>query len=234
MRSSTFPIDTSYTPVPDTVLGSILESIEDVAELKCILRALWHINRKKGPLRYVTLTDLATDSVLQHGLGEEAIQQAMLQATQRGVFARSVAVVDGKRTTLYVLNTQADRRALELAISKGLDIAEGTLEEPPAPETPSQRLNIYVLYEENVGMITPLVAEELKDAEREYPGDWIEEAFKIAASQNARNWRYIETILKRWTTEGRQNGESGGHTKAADRERYLKDYLQRRDQLPRG
>ena len=100
MTSSAFPTDTSYTPVPDPLLGSILESIEDLLELKCILRALWYIHRKKGSLRFVTLPELATDSVLGHGLQEADIQKAMAQATQRGVFARSVALHDGTRTTL--------------------------------------------------------------------------------------------------------------------------------------
>ena len=29
-----------------------------------------------------------------------------------------------------------------------------------------------------IGMVTPLVAEELKDAEKTYPPGWIEEAFR--------------------------------------------------------
>ena len=233
MTSSAFPIDTSYTPVPDPLLGSILESIEDLLELKCILRALWYIHRKKGSLRFVTLPELATDSVLGHGLQEADIQKAMAQATQRGVFARSVALHDGTRTTLYVLNTQSARRALQMAIREGLNASEETIEIPPASETPCKRPNIFILYEENVGIITPLISEELKDAEKEYPHEWIKEAFKIAASQNARNWRYIETILKRWTVEGRRNGEPRGNTETTDRERYLKDYLQRRNRTPR-
>ena len=33
--------------------------------------------------------------------------------------------------------------------------------------------NIFSLYEANIGIITPLIAEELKDAELQYPEAWI-------------------------------------------------------------
>ena len=59
-----------------------------------------------------------------------------------------------------------------------------------------ERPNIFRLYEENIGPLTPLIAEMLRDAEKTYPADWIEEAFKIAVENNVRRWRYIEAILR--------------------------------------
>ena len=44
--------------------------------------------------------------------------------------------------------------------------------------------NIYVLYEENVGILSPLIAQELGNLEEQYPMGWIYEAFKEAALQN--------------------------------------------------
>ena len=52
-------------------------------------------------------------------------------------------------------------------------------------------------------MLTPLLAEELKDAEREYPADWIKDAFRIAVGNNVRRWNYVRGILERWRREGR-------------------------------
>ena len=43
------------------------------------------------------------------------------------------------------------------------------------------------LYEENIGLLTPLVAESLTEAERRYPHQWIREAFKEATSRNKRS-----------------------------------------------
>jgi DnaD/phage-associated family protein len=70
-----------------------------------------------------------------------------------------------------------------------------------------ERPNIYVLYEQNIGLLTPIMAEKLQEAEGRYPKEWIEAAFEEAVLNNKRNWRYIERILERWTAEGRQSGK---------------------------
>lgn len=64
--------------------------------------------------------------------------------------------------------------------------------------------NIFVLYEQNIGLLTPMIASQLEDAADHYPADWIEAAFSEAVQRNKRNWKYIHAILRRWETEGRQ------------------------------
>ena len=237
MKPLAFPKDTRFTPVPDPILGPLLDSIDDLGELKCILRALWHLHHRKGPLRYVTSRELASDPILERELGNlyaspaEAIDQRMAKATQRGIFI-SQRVSHDDESILYVLNTETDRRALESAQRRGLDVAENLREANSVREMPETKPNIFTIYEENIGIITPLIAEELKDAEGEYPWDWIKEAFKIAVSRNRRNWRYVSRILERWATEGKEDGEFGEHTEKVDRKRYLKEYLQRGRRLP--
>jgi DnaD/phage-associated family protein len=66
------------------------------------------------------------------------------------------------------------------------------------------RPNIFALYEQNIGLLTPLIAEDLKDAVNHYPEEWIEAAFREALQHNKRKWSYISAILRRWETEGRQ------------------------------
>jgi len=67
-----------------------------------------------------------------------------------------------------------------------------------------ERPNIFVLYEQNIGLLSPMIADELTDAAAHYPQDWIEAAFREAVQQNKRKWSYIRAILRRWETEGRQ------------------------------
>ena len=67
-----------------------------------------------------------------------------------------------------------------------------------------ERPNIFVLYEQNIGLLSPMIAEELKDAADLYPTEWIEAAFREAVQQNKRKWSYIRAILRHWETEGRQ------------------------------
>jgi DNA replication protein len=67
-----------------------------------------------------------------------------------------------------------------------------------------ERPNIFVLYEQNIGLLSPLLAEHLIEAEKHYPYDWIEDAFREAVQRNKRSWSYIRAILRRWETEGKQ------------------------------
>lgn len=80
-------------------------------------------------------------------------------------------------------------------------------------EKPVKRPKIYDLYEHEIGNITPMVAERLKDAEKEYPENFIEIAFEQAASHNARNFAYVEAILKSL----KANGIGGNKKPPSDR-----------------
>jgi DnaD/phage-associated family protein len=66
--------------------------------------------------------------------------------------------------------------------------------------------DIFTLYEQNIGMLTPMIAEELREAEKLYPLNWIKDAIKEAVALNKRSWRYIAAILERWSAEGRSDG----------------------------
>ena len=72
-------------------------------------------------------------------------------------------------------------------------------------------------------MLTPMVADELRDAEKLYPADWIRDAIKQAVLANRRKWSYIERILERWTTEGKSDGTHKRYLKEDnDPDKYIK------------
>ncbi len=75
---------------------------------------------------------------------------------------------------------------------------------------------IFELYEANFGMLTPLLAEELRDAAATYPPEWVEDAFRAALANNARKWSYVRAILERWARDGR-DGEADGVDRRRDR-----------------
>ena len=89
------------------------------------------------------------------------------------------------------------------------------------PNIKEEKPNIFALYEQNIGLLTPMIAEELKEAEKLYPVSWIEEAFKEAVSLNKRNWRYISRILERWASEGKDSGEFRRDSKRRERSRPI-------------
>ena len=54
------------------------------------------------------------------------------------------------------------------------------------------------LYSENVGAITSLGADLIRNMAIDYPESWYKPAFEIAVKNNARNLNYIDTILRGW------------------------------------
>ena len=82
--------------------------------------------------------------------------------------------------------------------------------------------DVFTLYEQNVGMLTPMIAEELRAAERLYPPSWIKDAVKEAVALNKRNWKYIAAILERWSAEGKGSGTYRRDSKKTDPDKYIK------------
>ncbi len=72
--------------------------------------------------------------------------------------------------------------------------------------TTAGRSEHFVLYEQEIGPLTPLIAEEIGGyaADPRCPPGWIGEAVCEAARQNKRNWAYVRAILNRWMAEGKQ------------------------------
>lgn len=84
------------------------------------------------------------------------------------------------------------------------------------------RPNIFVVYEQNIGMLTPMIAEDLNDWLDTVPEDWIEAAIKIASQANKRSMRYISGILKRCNDEGHPPEVS--HPSGSDDDESMPDF----------
>lgn len=87
------------------------------------------------------------------------------------------------------------------------------------------RSNCFAQYESNIGMLTPMIAEKLKQAEDEFPPGQIERAIGIAVEKNARNWSYIQAILERWRRDGYDGDRKNGKKQPADAARDVIDEL---------
>lgn len=57
-------------------------------------------------------------------------------------------------------------------------------------------INIFQLFEDEIGSLTPLISDTLQDWEKEYSPEWVADAIKEAVLHNARNQKYIDKILK--------------------------------------
>jgi DnaD/phage-associated family protein len=59
-------------------------------------------------------------------------------------------------------------------------------------------------YQSEIGLITSMTADDIQDAVKTYPLQWILDAIHEAAQNNKRNWKYCLAILKRWHAQGNQ------------------------------
>jgi DNA replication protein len=186
------------TPLPNLFFSELMPAIDDLAELKVTLHIFWRSAHSKTP--YVRASDLRADRTLIQSLAasnaapDQALTRALARAVERGTLLQWRTADD----EWYFLNTERGRRAYEKIEQ------EAPLRTPiPEPATVSTRPNIFALYEQNIGLITPLLADELKEAEREFPSEWIAQAIQLAVEHNKRSWRYVRGILERWKREGR-------------------------------
>jgi len=215
-----FPQKMRFTPVPNLFFSQLLPQIDDIAELKITLHILWTLYEKRGYPKFVTYGELLGDKTLMRGLSDgEALRHGLERAVSRGTLIHLALDRDGRNEDLYFLNTDGDREAVSRIERGELDLGALPRREPCLEA--EVRPNIFALYEENIAMLTPMIAEKLKDAEQLYPASWIEDAFREAVSQNKRSWRYIEAILKRWESEGKEHGAPGRDSKE-DTDKYFK------------
>ena len=220
-----------YTPVPNLFLEEVLPEIDHLGELKVTLHLFWLLAQKQDERPCASYQELAGDRRLLAGLGapgltrEEALREALDRAVVRRTLLRATAGEGTARQEWYFVNSGRGRRAVE-------DMLAGrwTPGEPgQAVHLEGQRPNIFVLYEENIGALTPLLSEELMEAEGTYPAVWIEDAFREAAAMNKRSWRYVQAILERWASEGKDD-EASRRSDERDRRRFIRgeyaDYIE--------
>jgi DnaD/phage-associated family protein len=225
-----------YTPVPNLFFSELLPDIDHLGELKVTLHVFWLLTQKKGARRYVSGEELAADHRLLSGLASpgqagtgvspaDALRDALERAVTRRTLLRVTTGEGSARRDWYFVNSEKGRQAVnDLLAGKWTPAESG---EPVRLQ--AERPNVFVLYEQNIGPLTPLLAEELMEAEGAYPASWIEDAFREAVDLNKRSWRYVQRILERWAAEGKED-ETSRRGAERDRRRFIEgeyaDYIE--------
>jgi DnaD/phage-associated family protein len=200
------------TPVPNLFFSELLPLVDNLAELKVILHLFWLIGKKRGVLRYARLDELAADRRLVDALatdklrGEDVLIDAVERAVARGALLHTTVRRGDETEEWYMINSAHGREVLEQLASGELDVSVTGEDVQLQMERPT----IFVLYEQNIGMLTPMIADELRDAEKNFPAEWIADAFREAVALNKRSWRYVLRILERWRVEGKDSGRERG------------------------
>lgn len=181
-----FTSSETFTQVPDSFLR-LMDEIDDVAELKVTLYAIYRIEHLEGNFRGLSEADFSAEDL---GLSVEQIQHGLNKSLER----KTMLKTSNEAQVFYFLNSPRGRLSAE-AFAKG-QIKSAQSYHP-------NKSNVFKLYEENIGALTPLIADMLRDAEKNYSSEWFEEAFEIAVSRNIRNWKYVDAILNRWKENGK-------------------------------
>lgn len=193
-------------PLPEPFFTELLPVIDHLGELKVTLYAFWRLSLMEGKYRFLRRDDLARDELFMRGLAasprqaQEILDDALERTEARGTLLY-VSIEDATaRHDLYFVNTPKGREAVEK-----LTAGEWRPDEALNGNVTLShvRSNLFVLYEQNVGPLTPLIADELRDAMATYPNQWIEDAIRIAVRNNIRKWKYILAVLDRMRAEGR-------------------------------
>jgi DNA replication protein len=223
-----FPMKTEYAPVPASFFSALLPEITDIAELKTTLHLFRILIPTKRRPRFITFSELATDSGLLLSLRSatippiEILHRALEMAVKRGTILHLAIDRDSVKEDVYFLNTKQDRDAIEKIKSGELHLPHLEVKSTTEVDMESHP-NIFTLYEENIGLLTPMIAEDLKEAEKLYPESWIKDAFKEAVKANKRSWRFVAYLLEHWSTEGKKDGTYRRNLKATDPDKYIKD-----------
>ena len=249
MTFTGFPSGGKATAIPNVFFTDLLPQLANAGDLAVILCVFRALGQKRGYPRYITASNLASEPALatlhtaempnelrpapheklrnetsaeSDGATYDAIVCGLRRAVELGILLTLTVEREGHGVELYFLNAPADRRGLEAVRSGSVDI--GAIPRSPSASLPP-RSSIFALYESLIGTISPLIADELTEAERLYPAEWLEAAFREAAAQNARSWRYVSRILERWALEGPDHAtieRSAAGVSAQGEDRYFR------------
>jgi DnaD/phage-associated family protein len=211
---------TRLIPVPSAFFTEIVPAVDDINILKLLLHFFRVLDHQDGPVRFVRIRDLLQDETLQTGLVStqndktELLISLLETAVDNGFILKGEikSIPDG---AIFFLNTTRGREALA-ALQAGKWSPENQAGSNPLP---SAQPGIFQLYEENIGPITPMIADLLEEAEKIYPLTIILYAFEEAVKQNARSWKYIDAILRKWQEKG-SNGKNSPDPEK-DRRKYI-------------
>ncbi len=222
-----FPTRMQFTSVPNFFFSTLLPQISDITELKTTLHIFETLYRKRGYPRFTTYRELSSNKSLMSSLREtakspdEALRNALEMATKRGTILHLVLDRGEAPEDVYSLNTEQNRQIAAKIKNGELRLSGLKVKEQTYIETEEQP-DIFTLYEENIGMLTPMIADELREAEKLYPEAWVRDAIKEAVNQNIRKKSYILAILERWSAEGRSDGTHRRDFKKTDPDKYIK------------
>ena len=196
------------TPLPHALLRDLAPRMTDSAELLVTLYAVEALSRVRRFPRLIPRTELQESRPLIEALAslcpdrevDCAFGDGLQAALQRGTLLGGRSQRDGAWHDWIALNDHDGRRAIAATAAMPSPVLPARHREPLASSAAA-------IWQDAFGQVVPpILADELIAAESRYGPEWLRDAFREAAANDARSWRYVCAILERWQSEGRAPG----------------------------
>jgi hypothetical protein len=198
----------NYTQVPNDFF-TLINDMDD-AELRVslvMIRETFGFHREEFKMGLNKLADAS-------GLSRNGAKAGAEAAAERGTFRRTNPDAQGSAEWELIVDQSADAgwSASDHVGSQSVtppwsasdqqSTVKESIKEIKKASTTAHTTNNYRTYEQNIGPLTPLIADAIKDAEETYTAAWVSRAIAEAAASNARSIKYIFGILAGYKQRG--------------------------------
>lgn len=199
----------------DSLLHGLLADIDSLTELKVTVFCVWAMRQRDNQpngLQWVRRSDFDGPNRAVHGLSEAELEDGLARAVQRGTLrCLSAHGPAGLSETVYACpSPELDAALAESGGTLRLDASGHVAILPPRP-------TLYKLYEDNIGPLTGLIGDALRDLAADYGDDWLREAIAIAAERNKRSLSYIKGVLRGWRKDGKPHANAQRHPQSTEK-----------------
>ena len=214
MKNNDFLINIS-----SNIINKSIESLNTLLEIKIFLRIIFLLQKKQNST-VVSFEEILNDSKINQLLkcensisvkNHEKLKQICNNLIDYKLINKKIYsnnITREKQIVFFIKNFLEESNS-----TSGTNTLEINYKKPK---------NIFELYENNIGLLNPMIVDELIEAEKKYPFNWVIDAVKESVTRNKRNWKYIHTILETWNTEGKTNGRTLGNSEKTGYGKYFK------------
>jgi DnaD/phage-associated family protein len=208
---STAPVDSRpLISLPRALLSRLVTSRASVEEHRIVLLLAMLTRAQRSSDSAISEDAFATEPIVVDAGKADGTPinlpdwpfPALDQAIAHGTVLRFVADSDTGSRNWLMLNTIDNTRLVAQMVKDPESVPEQFWIDESRPRIHIDRPTVFRLYEQNVGPMTPMIADRLIKALETYPTEWIESALEEAVAYNRRNWKYIARILETWASEG--------------------------------
>ena len=213
------------TLIPNEFFEFFFPSVEFIEDIFTLFWCVYVLQEEFASKQkyYVSSDDLWFTQGVEYsfkkiGIDKEQFNQSLERCVGLGFLLKMISNHQNHEEVIFLLNNSTSQDMVtnlqtgESNIDVNLNLEQtqtfGTAE-------------LFQLYEEYFGVISPRIAESLVEASNQYDSDLIKQALKEASTQAITSWRYIERILESKEKESRKNETNRRDSLEARKHNYI-------------